>query len=94
MSLPACGTATPLPQPSEYQNHQSTKERTMLFYPYRNEFFIQMAACNTDPARANQLVEAIRARWTLLRGKKRYAGDPARSTPSPATSPVLTTERP
>ena len=65
----------------------------MLFYPYRNEFFIQMETYRTDPARADQLIEAIRAKWALLRGE-RYAGDPARFNSSPAASRVLTTERP
>jgi hypothetical protein len=62
----------------------------MLFYPYRNEFFIQMETYHTDPARADQLIEATRAKWALL-CEERYTGDPARSNPSPAASRVLTT---
>jgi len=84
--MPASGVATPLPQPSM----QSTKERTMLFYPHRKEFFIQLETYRTDPTRADELIEAIHAKWALLR-EENYTDDPARFNPSPAVSRVLST---
>lgn len=46
----------------------------MAVYPYRNESLIQMETYHTDPARADLLVNAVRAKWATLR-EQRYAGD-------------------
>src|SRR5579864_5396631 len=41
---------------------------------YRNESMIQMDVYETDPARADNLVNEIRMKWAMLR-EKGYAGD-------------------
>jgi hypothetical protein len=46
----------------------------MAVYPYRNESLIQMETYHTDPPRADQLINAVRAKWALLR-EQRFAGD-------------------
>lgn len=84
--MPASERGDALPHPSM----QSRKERIMLFYPYRNEFFIQMEICRTNPARADRLIEASCAKWAWLR-EERCTADPAQSNPLPAASRVLST---
>src|SRR5262245_20900633 len=56
------------------QRRCTKKGATMSVYPYRNESLIQMETYHPDPARADMLIEAIRAKWALLREEK-YAGD-------------------
>ena len=46
----------------------------MPVYPYRNESLIQMETYQTDPPRADELINAVRTKWALLR-EQRYAGD-------------------
>jgi hypothetical protein len=41
---------------------------------YRNESLVQMEAYQTDPERADRLVEKLRSKWALLR-EKEYAAD-------------------
>ena len=46
----------------------------MAVYPYRNESLIQMETYHTDPPRADDLINAVRAKWAVLR-EQRFAGD-------------------
>jgi hypothetical protein len=46
----------------------------MGFYPYRNESLIQLETYETEPARADSLVNRIREKWARLR-EMGFAGD-------------------
>lgn len=46
----------------------------MSVYPYRNESLIHMETYSSEPAKADLLIDAIRAKWAVLR-EERFAGD-------------------